>query len=81
MSRYSNSIAAVAARLQQHSNRTFDILNDLLLDMYGEDGPDEEHEELYLLLLESEEHLQRSCRRIDEVANILYRRHDKEVGR
>jgi len=67
-------IAAVTARVQQHANKTFDILNDLLLDLYDDETGKAQEEELYRLLVEAEKHLQWACRRIDEAEGIAGRK-------
>jgi len=69
------AIHAMAARAQAHADKSFDIVNDLLVELYDDDGPvGDTHETLYNLLVEAEEGLQWVCRRLDEAAGIAGRK-------
>ena len=68
MSISKEAIASQLDRLQHHANKTFDILNDVLLDLFDDEAGEPTDVYLYELLTLAEESLQKVCRRIDEAA-------------
>jgi hypothetical protein len=67
------AIARQLLRLQYHADKTFNILNEALLDLFDDEIGEPTDEVLYDLLTSAEGWLQGSCRRIDEAAGIAAR--------
>jgi hypothetical protein len=70
-----DAIASQLERLRWHSDKTFAITSDILLDLFNDEYgvPQDGCDELYELVLQAEEGLQVVCRRIDEAAGIASR--------
>jgi hypothetical protein len=73
MSISKEAIASQLLRLQYHADKTFNILNEALLDLFDDETGEPTDEVLYNLLTSAEEGLQQVCRRIDEAAGIASR--------
>jgi hypothetical protein len=74
MSISKEAIALQLERVQWNAGKTFDILNEALLDLFDDEAGEPTDVYLYELLTLAEESLQKVCRRIDEAAGEAARR-------
>ena len=68
MSISKEAIALQLERVRWNAGKTFDILNEALLDLFDDEAGEPADVYLYELLTLAEESLQKVCRRIDEAA-------------